>query len=152
MRDAWRKGEIKARAARAFTLAPDHQAQDKLLADLKDDAETGRGPDLADVDDSEIKEMLKIGDDNSGTLVEFVGIDAYVKRGGKVTRDLFGTDHKVSDPKLAKAMAAERLKAECEKLVKAGWNYYLLEGDSSFGIHNPDFTNKVVEASIAALK
>jgi ParB family chromosome partitioning protein len=123
IRDAWRAGDIKAQAAKAFTLAADHAAQDKLLDDLRDDAQTGRGPDLSDVDAGDVKEMLKIGEDNSGALVEFVGIEAYVKRGGKVTRDLFGTDHQVSDPKLAKTMAAEKLKAECENLVKAGWSF-----------------------------
>lgn len=123
VRDAWRKGEIKAEAAKAFTLAPDHKTQDKILDDLRDDAETGRGGDLIDVEGDEVKSLLKIGNDNSGTLVEFVGIEPYVKRGGKITRDLFGTDHKVSDAKLAKAMAAEKLKEECKKLVDAGWSF-----------------------------
>lgn len=123
IRDAWRKGEIKATAAKAFTLAPDHKAQDTIFDNLKADAEAGRGCDLIEVEGDEVKSMLKIGNDNSGTMVEFVGIDAYVKRGGKVTRDLFGTDHKVSDPKLAKAMAAEKLKNECAGLVAAGWSF-----------------------------
>jgi hypothetical protein len=39
-----------------------------------------------------------------------------------------------------------------DPLVKAGWNYFLIEGDGSFGIHNPGFTKDVLEASIAALK
>jgi ParB family chromosome partitioning protein len=123
IREAWRKGEIKSKTAKAFTLAPDHKTQDEIFDALKDDAETGRGSDLSDLDDSEVKDMLKIGEDNAGALVEFVGIDAYVKRGGKVTRDLFGTDHKVSDNKLAKAMAAEKLKQECERLVQSGWSF-----------------------------
>ena len=37
-------------------------------------------------------------------------------------------------------------------LVKAGWNYFLLHGDSSKGIHNPDFSNNVLNASIDALR
>ena len=37
-------------------------------------------------------------------------------------------------------------------LVKAGWNYYLLHGDASNGVHNPSFTQNVINASIAALK
>lgn len=36
-------------------------------------------------------------------------------------------------------------------LVKAGWNYFLLEGDSSFGIHNPGFIDDVLRSSIEAL-
>ena len=37
-------------------------------------------------------------------------------------------------------------------LVKAGWNYYLLHGDGSKGVHNPDFSDDVLNASIDALK
>jgi len=42
--------------------------------------------------------------------------------------------------------------ATSDVLVKVGWNYFLIEGDSSFGIHNPAFTNQVLDASLAALK
>jgi hypothetical protein len=38
-----------------------------------------------------------------------------------------------------------------DPLVKAGWNYFLLEGDGSDGIHNPSFTMDVIRTSIAAL-
>jgi ParB family transcriptional regulator, chromosome partitioning protein len=117
VREAWRKGDIKASAAKAFTLAPDHAAQDKVLDELSGDG------DLGGIDDYEIKDALKIGNDESGVLVEFVGIDAYVARGGKVQRDFFGTDHRVSDPKLAKKMAAEKLDAECGRLKEAGWSF-----------------------------
>jgi hypothetical protein len=37
-------------------------------------------------------------------------------------------------------------------LVRAGWNFFLIEGDGSFGVHNPGFTIEVIEASIEALK
>ncbi|MDP2743998.1 MAG: carboxypeptidase regulatory-like domain-containing protein [Dehalococcoidia bacterium] len=37
-------------------------------------------------------------------------------------------------------------------LVRAGWNYFLIHGDGSEGIHNPAFTMEVIEASIKALK
>jgi len=39
-----------------------------------------------------------------------------------------------------------------DALVKAGWNYFLIHGDGSEGIHNPAFVNAVIDASIAALK
>jgi len=38
-----------------------------------------------------------------------------------------------------------------EGLPKAGWNYLLLESDSSEGVHNPDFSTEVIEASIDGL-
>ena len=39
-----------------------------------------------------------------------------------------------------------------DTLVKAGWNYLMIEYDASEGIHNPAFVNAVLDASIAALK
>ena len=37
-------------------------------------------------------------------------------------------------------------------LVKVGWNYFLIHGDGSEGVHNPAFTNEVLDASMEALK
>jgi len=37
-------------------------------------------------------------------------------------------------------------------IAKAGWNYFLIEGDGSEGVHNPSFTFEVLNASIDALK
>lgn len=34
-------------------------------------------------------------------------------------------------------------------MVRAGWNYYLIEGDQSKGIHNPSFATNVIKASLA---
>lgn len=39
-----------------------------------------------------------------------------------------------------------------DPLVKVGWNFFLIEGDGSWGVHNPDFTREVLNASIKALK
>lgn len=36
-------------------------------------------------------------------------------------------------------------------IIKAGWNYYLIEGDASFGVHNPSFAVDVLWNSIQAL-
>jgi hypothetical protein len=38
-----------------------------------------------------------------------------------------------------------------DPLVKAGWNYFLIHGDSSGGVHNPSFSMDVIRASIDAL-
>lgn len=37
-------------------------------------------------------------------------------------------------------------------IAKAGWNFFLVEGDGSDGVHNPSFVLDVVKASIDALK
>ncbi|MBI4188792.1 MAG: hypothetical protein HY529_06265, partial [Chloroflexi bacterium] len=39
-----------------------------------------------------------------------------------------------------------------DALVKVGWNYFLVHGDGSEGIHNPAFVSAIIDASIAALK
>ena len=36
-------------------------------------------------------------------------------------------------------------------LVKVGWNYFLVTGDSSYGIHNPAWVNDLLNNSIEAL-
>jgi ParB family transcriptional regulator, chromosome partitioning protein len=119
VRDAWRKGEIKASVAKAFTLADDHAAQDEVIARCREKER------LRDLDDEDVKTALRVGLSEAGSLVEFVGFDAYVAAGGKVTRDLFGTDHKVSDAKLAKKLADKKLAEECARLTKEGWSFAL---------------------------
>ncbi|MBI4303579.1 MAG: hypothetical protein HY665_04510 [Chloroflexi bacterium] len=37
-------------------------------------------------------------------------------------------------------------------LVQVGWNFFLIEGDGSAGVHNPEFATEVMHASIEALK
>lgn len=39
-----------------------------------------------------------------------------------------------------------------DPLVKAGWNYFLFEGEGTLGIHNPSFTLKALDATIAAMQ
>ena len=39
-----------------------------------------------------------------------------------------------------------------QTIAKAGWNYFLIHGDGSEGIHNPGFTIDVLNASIEALR
>ncbi|HEU4731404.1 MAG TPA: carboxypeptidase regulatory-like domain-containing protein [Kofleriaceae bacterium] len=35
------------------------------------------------------------------------------------------------------------------RMVRAGWNYFLVEGDQSKGLHNPSFVNAVLNATLA---
>jgi hypothetical protein len=42
--------------------------------------------------------------------------------------------------------------ATADPIVKAGWNFWLLEGDGSWGVHNPRFVRQVVLATLDALK
>jgi ParB family chromosome partitioning protein len=142
VRDLWRQGAIKADVARAFTLAADHAAQDRLIDDLTERYDG----DWSDIDRWEIRDSLDIGDDQSGVLVEFVGVEAYVAAGGKVQRDLFGTDHRVSDVALAKKMANDRLTQECEKLRNAGWSFAITFGS----VQNTRHTYGALKVDVAA--
>lgn len=120
IRRAWRDQAIDAEVAKAFTLAGDHKTQDRVFKDL-----SAGGQDRIDADD--VKDRLKANENDGGTYAQFVGIEAYEKRGGKVTRDLFGADHIVSNAKLAKAMAEEKLEEECKRLMSEGWSWALPE-------------------------
>jgi ParB family chromosome partitioning protein len=115
VRMAWRQGLITSSAATAFTLA-DHKRQDEVLQQLCEEERYGT------IDDNDVKEILDVGGE-AGALVEFVGIDAYVAKGGKVTLDLFGVDHQVSDVKLARRLADEKIADECKALKAAGWGF-----------------------------
>ncbi|UPT93915.1 hypothetical protein J4G48_0031900 [Bradyrhizobium barranii subsp. apii] len=117
VRDLWRQGRIGADVIHALPMVGDHEAQDKLLKKLSPEGKYDR------LNAWQIKNELKI--DNAGRLVEFVGVDSYIKAGGKVTLDLFGVDHRVSNPKLAKKLADAKLRDECAALVAAGWSWAL---------------------------
>jgi mono/diheme cytochrome c family protein len=39
-----------------------------------------------------------------------------------------------------------------DPIVRAGWNWWLIEGDGSFGVHNPRFVRQVILNSLDALK
>ncbi len=42
--------------------------------------------------------------------------------------------------------------ATSDPIVRAGWNFWLIEGDDSFGVHNPRFARTVLLATLDALK
>jgi ParB family transcriptional regulator, chromosome partitioning protein len=119
--DEWRAGHLNYETVKAFTLT-DAKGQEKLFKKFSKDGD-GR------IDAWDVRDALdKNGESDAGRFVAFVGIDAYVKRGGKVTEDLFGTDHVVSNEKLATVMANEKLEAECKRLVAEGWSFALVKG------------------------
>jgi ParB family chromosome partitioning protein len=113
IRQAWKEHKLDDEQAQAFTLAPDHKSQDALFNKLsKRPSEFRR---------SDIVNELKIKSD-VGRMLQFVGIAAYETRKGKVTMDLFGSDHRVSNEKLLHAMVGEKLDATADRLVKEdGW-------------------------------
>lgn len=112
--DAWVTNNINEAAAMAFTLVANKSLQAKLYAKLnKLDRATA----------SAIKAEVRAGQDNAGGLLALVGLDAYEKAGGKVTRDLFGTDHVVSDVALLNDMASVKFNAKVKELLEEGWGW-----------------------------
>lgn len=115
IRDAWRKGEIRAEVAQAFTLAKDHKSQDKIFAKLdKQD----------DLSAHSIRSELGIKSNHElAGLVAFITPDLYRERGGAISEDLFGEYHSVSDEPLVKTLAAEKLDRCCADLIELGWSW-----------------------------
>ncbi|MCK1676611.1 transcriptional regulator [Bradyrhizobium sp. 150] len=123
VRQAWRSGEFDEEAAKAFTLAADHAQQEKVLEKLrKDVAEQNFGDGKIDAD--EVEDELRVDPNNIGYLLRFVGTESYEAKKGKIiTRDLFGHRHKVSDEKLLKKLADDKLEDACKRLESEGWSF-----------------------------
>lgn len=113
IRDAWRKGEIRAETAQAFTLAKDQKAQEKIFAKLdKQD----------DLSAHAIRTALGVKSNaHLADLIAFVTPDFYRECGGKITEDLFGEFHSISDEALVKTLATDKLDKCCNELIAAGW-------------------------------
>lgn len=130
IRKAWRNGDLRDDAARAFTLCSDHKRQAKIYRDLKKQGHVW----------GHTVRTAILGDDHDiDRLLNFVGREAYEAAGGGVITDLFGggyydaeddefvdqTDSVagVTDQALLKQMAEEKFEAEIERLKKQGWAF-----------------------------
>ncbi|MBP1688786.1 MAG: hypothetical protein H6Q33_4929, partial [Deltaproteobacteria bacterium] len=65
---------------------------------------------------------------------------------GDFTTDAAGT------VKLILAKDATKPESKADPLIKAGWNYFLIHGDSSKGVHNPSFVHEALSGAQAALQ
>ena len=123
IRDAWRGDLIDAETAQAFTLALNHNDQSAAFKALK------KADALAahHVRDRFIGKQRDVG-----RLLMFVGIEKYEADGdGIVHRDLFGSDHTVSDQKQLHRMVGERMDAEISRLTEIdGWAWCSLEHET----------------------
>jgi ParB family chromosome partitioning protein len=121
--DAWRVGDFgrdESGVVRAFTMAPDHAEQDRVLAKLSKAGQLY--PHI-------IRRALGADDGEAAKHLKVAGIDAYRAAGGRMVEDLFGDDHAVLDPALAKKLATEALQAECFRLMTTGWSWAKLAGE-----------------------
>lgn len=126
IREEWRKGEIDAEVAQAFTLAPTHIEQLAAFKTLK--KQQSLFP-------RAIQQRLVGKQEGLGRFLVFVGADAYAKAGGTVVLDLFeNRNHRVSDVKLLNRMAAAKIAQELDRLVKTeGWAWAEPEDTDAFG-------------------
>lgn len=122
IRQAWRDGTIKADVAKAFTLGLDHKTQDKAFDKL---AKGGT------IFESYVKKELGADgiDGDVAQLLTYIGAEAYRAAGGRVTEDLFGDSHIISDEALLKQMARNMLTAKCDQLLEAGWGWAEIRSD-----------------------
>jgi ParB family chromosome partitioning protein len=115
IREAWRKDEIRAETAQAFTLARDQKSQEKVFAKLAKAEELNAHQVRAELG---VKSNAHLAE-----MIKFVTPDLYRSRGGKITEDLFGEFHSISDEALVKTLAAEEIDRHCAELIAAGWSW-----------------------------
>jgi ParB family chromosome partitioning protein len=116
IRTAWRGGQLRDDAAKAFTLEPDQTRQLKIFKKLQKEH---------NLYEHSVKAEIGVNHDAAKAL-KIIGADAYRKAGGSVIEDLFGNDCVVSDPELAKRLLADLLQAECDALAADGWSFAVL--------------------------
>jgi ParB family chromosome partitioning protein len=109
VRDAWFAGELDDGQAQAFAFTDKHNIQTAVFERLGNQyrAQGIRG---------EIVALLG-GEANSRELT-FVGLDAYLKAGGKVEQDLFTDAVAILDAPLLHKLATKKLETEKKALAK----------------------------------
>lgn len=136
IRDDWRAGNIRTEVAQAFTLTADRKTQEKVYAKLRKESHLSV---------STVRDELAGNGTDAGAAVEFVGRAAYEARGGSVIVDLFKNNHIVSDEGLLNTLVDERLQAECQKLVDAGWMWASKKDDLPASWHTWPVTKVKIE-------
>lgn len=103
--DAYASGEIDYEQAQAYAATEDAELQRAAWLHFRALARYDSRP-------HHIRAFLKIGDDELGRLLLFVGEAIYLAAGGKFERDLFdatGQDGRVTDESLLRRLAEEKL-------------------------------------------
>lgn len=113
VRESWRAGEIDAETAQAFTIG-EPEDQERILKRLRKQGDWALSPDR-------VREALGANKNDAARLVNFIGTTAYEAAGGRITRDLFGDDHVVHDPALAKRLADAKLDLVVQQITGEGW-------------------------------
>jgi ParB family transcriptional regulator, chromosome partitioning protein len=124
--DAYHAGKLSLDVVSAFTLGADHPAQLAVWGQVKDQHY---------VSPHQVRRLL------TGSVVPldsdlglFVGIEAYEKAGGRVTRDLFSGDDEgfMDDAALVRRLAIEKLEQKAAEL-RADWAWAKAVLDPDYG-------------------
>jgi ParB family transcriptional regulator, chromosome partitioning protein len=115
LKTAWKRGELSLEAAKAFCLVDDHARQEAVLRSLARPVTDG----------ASVRARLMDGRlPADHPLVRLVGMAAYEAAGGKVTRDLFGTEEGyIEDRTLLTELAEQHVLPRREALVREGWGW-----------------------------
>jgi hypothetical protein len=100
----------------------------------------GMGEDDADVD---------ITDGSTVSAVELIEYHGRIAMNITVGGEMYEGVRVASDTAVGSGTLVDSPAGQL--IAKAGWNYFLVEGDGSDGVHNPSFVLDVVKASIDAL-
>jgi len=121
--DAWREGSLgnnPTDAVRAFTLAATIADQETVFKQLKKSGQLWG---------ARIRQALGGGNGEASQHLKFVGVEAYKAAGGTIIEDLFGEEHVVADPALAKRLAGEKLAAKIKDMKAEGWAWVEWDDD-----------------------
>jgi len=126
--DAYRAGELTLEHVQAFASSDDTERQEQVFEDFN--------PDYNDADDirSELKPEADIPATDKRAV--YVGIEAYVKAGGKTRSDLFTDSTYLLDPELLDNLASLKLSKSLKKIEKEGWAWVEIDPDLSWEKRN----------------
>lgn len=114
--EIYRKGEISLDLVQAFTVVDDHEAQERVLADMPS---WNMHPNV-------VRRALTEGElPVSDKRVRLVGLDSYEAAGGRVRRDLFDPEEggTVLDCELLDNLVAKALEEAADELRGEGWSW-----------------------------
>lgn len=128
--EAWRSGELDKQhhspidIVRAFTQAPSLEEQERVYRKLTKER---------NLHGHAIRMAFGGGNRDAAKYIKIAGLEAYEAAGGRVTRDLFGDEHIISDTEIAKKVAEDKVQAVLAGLKVEGWSWVSMSDDLGYG-------------------
>lgn len=126
--DAYRAGELNLEQVQAFACTDDHNRQEEVFDDIN--------PEYAEA--GEIRDALTPEGDIPATDKRslYVGIDTYIKAGGKTRNDLFTDSTFLLDAELLDNLATTKLAKSEKKIRGEGWAWVDIAPDLPYETRN----------------